>query len=396
MELSNRAKNISPSATLAAAANARALKAQGVDIISLTLGEPDFTTPKNIQAAAIKAIENGKASFYTATGGIPELKAAVAATIEKTYGLSYGVNQILVSPGAKFSLYAAFQVLLNPGDEVLIPTPYWVSYSEQIKLAQGVPVLVDPKDRATCKATVADLAEKLTPNTKGLLLNSPSNPSGMIYSPEELLALGNFAIEHDLFIVADDIYSNLIYNGATFTSIAMMSPEIAARTLIITGVSKTYAMTGWRIGFALGDAKIIAAMNDVQSQATSNPATVSQYAALAALTLPQDEAEKMRQAFEARLNIAYEALAQVPGFALVKPQGAFYLFPDVSEAMKNCGYIDVDDFVAALLSEAHVAVVSGKAFGVDTAIRFSYAVSSEVFLAAVKRILAFVASKSLK
>lgn len=396
MELSNRAKNITPSATLAAAANARALKAQGVDIISLTLGEPDFTTPKNIQAAAIKAIENGKASFYTATGGTPELKAAVAATIEKTYGLSYGVNQILVSPGAKFSLYAAFQVLLNPGDEVLIPTPYWVSYSEQIKLAQGVPVLVDPQDRATCKATVADLAEKLTPNTKGLLLNSPSNPSGMIYLPEELLALGNFAIEHDLFIVADDIYSNLIYNGATFTSIAMMSPEIAARTLIITGVSKTYAMTGWRIGFALGAAKIIAAMNDVQSQATSNPATVSQYAALAALTLPQDEAEKMRQAFEARLNIAYEALAQVPGFALVKPQGAFYLFPDVSEAMKNCGYTDVDDFVAALLSEAHVAVVSGKAFGVDTAIRFSYAVSSEVFLAAVKRILAFVASKSLK
>lgn len=396
MELSKRAKNIAPSATAAAAAAAQALKAQGVDVISLTLGEPDFVTPKNIQAKAIESITNGKASFYTATGGIPELKTAIQAKISEKYGHHYKPNQILVSPGAKFSLYAAFQVLLNPGDEVLIPTPYWVSYSEQIKLAEGVPVLVAPKDQVTRKATPADLEKFVTPATKGLLLNSPSNPSGMIYTREELLALGQFAVEHDLFIIADDIYSNLVYNGAEFTSIAMLSDEITARTLVITGVSKTYAMTGWRIGFALGDEKIIKAMTDLQSQATSNPTTVSQYAALASLTLPQDDAENMRQSFEQRLNIAYDALKDVPGFNLVKPQGAFYLFPDVTEAMDECGYTDVDDFVADLLTEAHVAVVSGRAFGVDSAIRLSYAVNSEVFLTAVKRILAFVTRKRLK
>lgn len=393
MELAKRALNISPSATLKAAALAKELKAQGKDIISLTVGEPDFFTPDNIRLKAIESITDGKASFYTLASGLPELKAALQTFIEKDYGLHYETTQFLVSPGAKFALYSAFTALLNPEDEVLVPVPYWVSYSEQIKLAGGKPVFVEPKDKKTSKVTPEDLEKALTDKTKVLLLNSPSNPTGMIYSKEELAALGDFVIAHDLFVVADDIYSHLIYGGAEFTSMAMLSKKMQERTLVITGVSKTYSMTGWRIGFAFGPENLIKAMSTIQSHATSNPAAVSQYAALEALVGSQEPAEKMRLAFENRLEKAYDLIAALPGFSLVKPQGAFYLFPDVTKAMENCGFSDVDAFVEALLLEAGVAVVSGTGFGVGHAIRLSYAVSEEVFATAATRIEKFLEEK---
>lgn len=396
MELSTRAKNIAPSATLKAAAKARALKAEGIDVISLTVGEPDFVTPKVIQEAAQTAIVKGQASFYTPTSGLPALKSALKNHIKKNYGLDYQANQLLVTPGAKFALYTAFQVLLNPGDEVLIPVPYWVSYSEQVKLAGGVPLFVHPSDPHSGKVTVSDLEKMVSPQTKILLLNSPSNPNGMIYTADELVAIADFVSQHDLIVVADDIYSNLVYNHEVFTSIAMINPEIQKRTIVITGVSKTYSMTGWRIGFAFGDQEVIQAMSDLQSQAASNPTTVSQYAAIAALNDGEKAAEEMRQAFEERLNKAYDLVEKIPGFTLVKPHGAFYLFPNVAEAMANCGYDDLDVFVEDLLQEAHVAVVSGTGFGVHNAIRLSYAVSPEVFQEAVERILAFLQQKSLK
>lgn len=393
MELAKKALDIAPSATLKAAALAKELKSQGKDIISLTVGEPDFFTPDNIRIKAITSITNGKASFYTIASGLPELKEALQAFVEKDYGLHYKTSQFLVSPGAKFALYSAFTALLNPEDEVLVPVPYWVSYSEQIKLAGGKPIFVQPKDKKTNKVTPEDLEKFLTKKTKVLLLNSPSNPTGMIYSKEELEALGDFVIEHDLFVVADDIYSHLIYDGVKFTSMAMISKEMKERTLVITGVSKTYSMTGWRIGFAFGPENLIQAMATIQSHATSNPAAVSQYAALEAIAGSQEPAEKMRQAFEKRLEKAYQLVIDLPGFSLVKPQGAFYLFPDITKAMADCNFKTVDDFVEALLLEAGVAVVSGTGFGADHAIRLSYAVSEEVFAKGIFRIKKFLEKK---
>lgn len=396
MELSQRAKNISPSATLKAAALAKNLKEQGRDIISLTVGEPDFVTPKNIQEKAIAAIQSGAASFYTPATGLLVLKEAVKETIKKEYALDYDTNHILVTPGAKFSLYAAFACLLNEGDEVLIPVPFWVSYEEQVKLVGGVPVFVQPKDQVTKKITPKDLEQVVTEKTKILLINSPSNPTGMIYTKEELTALGVFALQHNIFIVADDIYSRLIYHGNTFSSMVMTTPEIRENCLIVTGVSKTYAMTGWRIGFAFGPEKLIKAMSNLQSHTTSNPTTVSQYAALEALLGKQENAFEMQDEFAKRLDKAYNLVRELPGFSLEKPQGAFYLFPKVTEAMKLCQVTDVDEFVSLLLEETGVAVVSGRSFGDSQAIRISYAVHEEVFQEAMERILAFLQNKRLK
>lgn len=396
MELSKRAKQLKPSVTLAASAKAKELKAQGLDILSVTLGEPDFSTPENIQKAAIDAIQSGKASFYTPTAGIPELRQAVVDYVKKYYGLAYSTKETLVTDGAKFALYALFQVLLDEQDEVLIPVPYWVSYADQVQLAGGVPVFVQGKEGNQFKVTVDQLEDSRTAKTKALVLNTPSNPTGMIYTKEELQKIGEWAVAHNILIVADDIYGRLVYGEATFTPIATISEAIRRQTIIINGVSKTYAMTGWRIGFAVGDQKLIEAMTNIASQATSNPTAVSQYAAVEALTGPQDSVEAMRVAFEDRLNRLYPLVLEIPGVTCAKPQGAFYLFPNVTETMKMCGYTDVTAFTEDLLYEAHVALVTGAGFGAPENIRISYASDWDTLEEAVNRIKSFVEKKRQK
>ena len=393
MKLSNRVLKMEESVTLATAARAKALKAQGRDILSLTLGEPDFPTPKNIRDAAVAAIEDGRASFYTVTSGLPELKEAVVEYFANYYGYTIQPNQVTVATGAKFSLYNFFMSVLDPGDEAIIPTPYWVSYGDQIKMAEGTPVFVQTTEENNFKVTVEQLEAARTDKTKVLVLNSPSNPTGMIYTADELRAIGNWAVEHDILILADDIYGRLVYNGNKFTPISSLSEEIRKQTVVINGVSKSYSMTGWRIGYAVGEPEIIAAMSKIAGQTTSNPTAAAQYAAIEALTGSQETVETMRQAFEERLNTIYPLLAQVPGFEVVKPQGAFYLFPNVKKAMEMKGYTDVTDFTTAILEEVGVALVTGAGFGAPENVRLSYATDLDTLKEAVQRLKQFMESK---
>ena len=394
MKLSKRVQQLEPSVTLAAAAKAKALKAQGKDILSLTVGEPDFATPENIQEVAVQAIRNGKASYYTPSAGIPELRQAIVDYIKEYYGITYEPSQTIVTDGAKFALYALFQTILDPEDEVIIPVPYWVSYGEQVKLAEGRPVFVKGEENNGFKITVSQLEASRTPKTKALIINSPSNPTGMIYDQKELQAIGEWAVKHDILIVADDIYGRLVYNGNEFTPIATISESIRKQTIIIYGVSKTYAMTGWRIGYALGNQEIIDGMIAIASQSTSNSTAVSQYAAIEALTGEQDPVEEMRVAFEERLNILYPLVSNLPGVTLNKPQGAFYLFPNVKETLAMCGYENVTKWVEDLLEETGVALVTGEGFGAPENVRLSYATDLGTLEEAVRRIAQFIESKS--
>lgn len=394
MNLSEKIQRLEPSVTLAAAAKAKALKAQGRDILSLTVGEPDFATPENIQEAAIKAIKNGKASYYTPSAGIPELRQAVVAYLKQNYGVDYAPSQTIVTDGAKFALYALFQTILDPADEVIIPVPYWVSYGEQVKLAEGKPVFVKGEERNGFKVTVSQLEQVRTAKTKAIIINSPSNPTGMIYEKNELQAIGEWAVKNDILIVADDIYGRLVYNGNEFTPIATISEAIRQQTIIINGVSKTYAMTGWRIGYAVGNQEIINGMIAIASQSTSNPTAVSQYAAVEALTGTQDMVEEMRSAFEERLNIIYPLVSNLPGVTINKPQGAFYLFPNVKQTMAICGYENVTRWVEDLLEETGVALVTGEGFGAPENVRMSYAADLGTLEEAVRRIARFIESKS--
>lgn len=394
MKLSKRVQQLEPSVTLAVAAKAKALKAQGKDILSLTVGEPDFATPENIQEVAVQAIRNGKASYYTPSAGIPELRQAIVDYIKEYYGITYEPSQTIVTDGAKFALYALFQTILDPEDEVIIPVPYWVSYGEQVKLAEGRPVFVKGEENNGFKITVSQLEASRTPKTKALIINSPSNPTGMIYDQKELQAIGEWAVKHDILIVADDIYGRLVYNGNEFTPIATISESIRKQTIIINGVSKTYAMTGWRIGYALGNQEIIDGMIAIASQSTSNSTAVSQYAAIEALTGEQDPVEEMRVAFEERLNILYPLVSNLPGVTLNKPQGAFYLFPNVKETLAMCGYENVTKWVEDLLEETGVALVTGEGFGAPENVRLSYATDLGTLEEAVRRIAQFIESKS--
>lgn len=356
----------------------------------LTLGEPDFKTPENIAAAATAAIASGKTSFYTQAGGLPELKAAVSSYFESFYGYGLAPNEVVVTVGAKFALYAFFASVLNQDDEVIIPTPYWVSYADQVKMVGGRPVFAVGTQETDFKVTVAQLDVLKTDKTRVLLLNSPSNPTGMIYTAAELTEIGNWAVAHDVLILADDIYGRLVYNGNNFTPISTLSDAIKAQTIIINGVSKTYAMTGWRIGFAVGDPEIIGAMSKIASQTTSNPSAVAQYAAIEALTGDQSTVETMRLAFEERLNTILPLINEVPGFEAIKPQGAFYLFPKVTKAMEMKGFSDITAFCDDILEETGVAVVTGAGFGAPENLRLSYATDIETLLAAVKRLKAYM------
>ena len=396
MNVSNRAQQLTPSVTLAAAAKAKALKAKGVDVLSLTVGEPDFVTPKNIQKAAIASIEDGRASYYTPSGGIPELKQAIVSYVEREYQLRYQPKQVIVTDGAKYALYLLFQAILNVGDEVIIPVPYWVSYGEQVKLAEGKPVFVLSTQEQSFKVSVAQLEAVRTDKTKAIILNSPSNPTGVIYTEEELRQIGEWAVAHNILIIADDIYGRLVYNGHRFTPIATISEAIRQQTIIINGVSKTYAMTGWRIGFAVGDEKIIQAMTQLASQSTSNPVAVSQYAAIEALTGEQSTVEDMRQAFEKRLNHIYPKVAALPGVSLIKPEGAFYLFPNVKKTLEICGYDNVTNWVEDLLQEAHVALVTGEGFGAPEHVRMSYATDLMTLEKAIERMNDFIEKKRIQ
>ncbi|HAP5842666.1 TPA: pyridoxal phosphate-dependent aminotransferase [Enterococcus faecalis] len=396
MNVSNRVQQLTPSVTLAAAAKAKALKAKGVDVLSLTVGEPDFVTPKNIQKAAIASIEDGRASYYTPSGGIPELKQAIVSYVEREYQLRYQPKQVIVTDGAKYALYLLFQAILNVGDEVIIPVPYWVSYGEQVKLAEGKPVFVSSTQEQSFKVSVAQLEAVRTDKTKAIILNSPSNPTGVIYTEEELRQIGEWAVAHNILIIADDIYGRLVYNGHRFTPIATISEAIRQQTIIINGVSKTYAMTGWRIGFAVGDEKIIQAMTQLASQSTSNPVAVSQYAAIEALTGEQSTVEDMRQAFEKRLNHIYPKVAALPGVSLIKPEGAFYLFPNVKKTLEICGYDNVTNWVEDLLQEAHVALVTGEGFGAPEHVRMSYATDLMTLEKAIERMNDFIEKKRIQ
>ncbi|GAJ40171.1 pyridoxal phosphate-dependent aminotransferase [Saccharococcus caldoxylosilyticus] len=392
MKLAKRVASLTPSTTLAITAKAKELKAAGYDVIGLGAGEPDFNTPQHIIDAAVKAMNEGHTK-YTPSGGLPALKTEIIKKFAKDQQLQYEPSEIIVCVGAKHALYTLFQVILDEGDEVIIPTPYWVSYPEQVKLAGGVPVYVEGLEKNEFKITPEQLKAAITERTKAVIINSPSNPTGMIYTEEELKALGEVCLEHDILIVSDEIYEKLVYGNAKHVSIAQLSPELKAQTIIINGLSKSHSMTGWRIGYAAGNKEIIKAMTDLASHSTSNPTSIAQYAAIAAYSGPQEPVEEMRQAFEERLNIIYEKLVQIPGFTCVKPQGAFYLFPNVREAARMAGYDTVDGFVAALLEEANVALVPGSGFGAPDNVRLSYATSLDVLEKAVERIKQFMENK---
>ena len=395
MQLAERVKALTPSTTLAITAKAKELKSQGVDVIGLGAGEPDFNTPQHIIDAAYASMTEGLTK-YTPSGGLPALKDEIIKKFQRDQGITYTQKEIIVTSGAKHALYTLFQVILNEGDEVIIPTPFWVSYPEQVKLAGGVPVFVQALEENNFKITPEQLREAITDKTKAVIINSPSNPTGMIYNKEELLALGEVALEKNILIVSDEIYEKLVYGGHKHVSIAELSPELKNQTIIINGVSKSHSMTGWRIGYAAGDEKIIGAMTNLASHSTSNPTTPSQYGAIAAYAGPEEPVLEMKAAFEERLNIIYEQLIQIPGFSCVKPQGAFYLYPNVRKAAEMTGYESTDAFAAALLEEANVAIIPGSGFGTPDNIRLSYATSLEALEDAVSRIKRFVEEKMNK
>lgn len=390
LPLSKRVQEVAPSPTLFITAKAKKMKQDGIDVIGLGAGEPDFNTPENIIQAAYKSMENGFTK-YTPSTGIPELKKAIVQKLERDQGVRYKEEQIFVGTGAKHVLYSVFQTILNPGDEVIIPVPYWVTYPEQVKLAGGVPVFVETGFEADFKISPTNFEKHITPKTKAIVLNSPNNPTGMCYSKAELKALADIAVKHNLWIVSDEIYEKLYYgNPSDIVSVSSLSPEIYAHTILINGVSKAYSMTGWRIGYAAADENVIRGMGKLADHMTSNPTANAQYAAVEAYNGPQDVPEKMYQAFSERMARFYPQLEEIPGFKPKKPDGAFYFFIDASEAARRKGYASVDAFADALLTEALVAVIPGSGFGMPDYIRLSYATDPELFQEALNRLKDFM------
>lgn len=388
MQPSERVTSLTPSSTLEITAKASALKAEGYDVIGLAAGQPDFNTPQHIIDAAFKAANEG-ATKYTPSGGLPQLKEDIAEKLHHDLHVSYDTNEIMVATGAKHALYTLFQALINPGDEVIIPAPYWVSYPEQVKLAGGRPVIVETTQESHFKMTTELLESAITAYTKAVIINSPSNPTGMIYDAEELQALGDICLKHDITIVSDEIYDQLIYGDSGHISITQLSKQLKEQTILINGVSKTYSMTGWRIGYAAGNATVIQAMTGLASHSTSNPTTLSQYGAMAALEGSQQPVEDMRQAFASRLDAAFDQLVSIPGITCLKPKGAFYLFPNVKEAAQTLGYGSVSEWATALLEKQKVALVPGSGFGSPNHVRISYAASLEQIEEALRRIKRF-------
>ena len=394
MILSPAVKSLKPSATIAAAAKAKALKSQGVTVYDFTLGEPDFTTPAHIQDAARAAMQAGH-THYTASGGIIELKKAICAAYERDHHLHYEPNQVLVSNGAKHSIHNLLTALCGPGDEVIIPAPYWVSYEALVELAGATPVIVPTTEASGFRLAAEDFEKAITPKTKLLLLNSPCNPTGATYSAAGLEALARVAVKHSVYVCSDEIYEKLLYSDEPFRSFATLLGGIADRTIIISGVSKAYAMTGWRIGWTMAPQELTGAMDNLQSQETSNPCSISQYAAIAALNGPQDCVETMRQEFTRRRAYTLSRIRALSGIDLPDPGGAFYAFFNVSGYFgKPLGRGTVvnnsTDFCSALLEESHVALVTGDAFGAPGYVRLSFATSLDVLAGGCDRLAAFL------
>ena len=397
LHLSDAVNRVQPSATIAVSNKAMELKRAGLDVIGLGAGEPDFDTPDNIKEAAIKAIQDGKTK-YTPVDGIPELKEAICAKFARDNGLTYKPSQITVAPGGKPIIFNAFLATLNPGDEVIIPAPYWVSYPEMAIMCGGTPVSVECGANQQYKMTPDALEAAITPNTKWLILNSPSNPTGAAYTKAELRALADVLVKHPhVWILTDDMYEHLVYDGFDYWTIAQVEPELYERTLTMNGVSKAYAMTGWRIGYAGGPEKLIGAMRKVISQTTSNPCSISQWASVEALNGPQDFLKTRADAFKKRRDLVVAGLNKCEGLHCPTPEGAFYVYPScagtIGKTSPKGTLIENDEaFATALLEEEQVAVVFGAAFGMSPAFRVSYATSTEVLEKALERIERFCAS----
>jgi aspartate aminotransferase len=378
--LSLRAQKIKPSPTLAIDSRAKAMKASGIDVINFGVGEPDFDTPENIKEAACKAIKDGFTK-YTAVGGIDPLKDAIIGKFERDQDLSYKREEIIVSCGAKHSLYNIAQALYGPGDEVIIPSPYWVSYPDQVLLNDATPVFVKTYEADSFMIRPEALEACITKNTKALILNSPSNPTGMLYDRETLAKIAELAVRHDFYVVSDEIYEKLVYDSYSHVSIASLGAEIKDRTLVVNGLSKSHAMTGWRLGYTAGPADVIKAMTNIQSQSTSNPSSITQKAAVEALNGPQDFIGVMLAEFDKRRKFVVAELNTVPGITCVMPNGAFYAFPNTSEVYgSRFGTKEINssaDLALYFLDEARIALVHGDAFGDDNYLRISYATNIE-------------------
>ena len=390
--ISRKASGVSPSPTLAIDTKFKEMKANGEDVVGFGCGEPDFDTPEHIKKAAIDAIMAGETK-YTPASGTLKLRKAVADKFLRENGLSYAPTDIVVSNGAKHSLVNAFMAICNPGDEVIIPAPYWVSYPEMVKLADGVPVVVNATEDKDFKVTVADLESALTDKTVAIVINSPSNPTGMVYTEQELRTIADFAVKNDLYVISDEIYEHLIYEGS-HVSIASFGEEIKKRTIVINGVSKTFAMTGWRIGYTAAAPEIAKAMANIQSHASSNPNSIAQAATIAALEGGMDEVEVMKKHFVRRRDFMVDMFNSIDGVSCRRPQGAFYIMMNIDELIGRTMYgktiKNADDFSALFLDVAKVAVVPGTGFGADNYVRWSYATSMDTIVDGIERLKKFL------
>ncbi|ELR96957.1 pyridoxal phosphate-dependent aminotransferase [Gloeocapsa sp. PCC 73106] len=386
MKLTHRVSQVPASITLAVTAKAKAMKAEGIDICSFSAGEPDFDTPAHIKEAAKKALDEGKTKYGPAAGE-PRLRQAIAKKLVTENQLNYQSENVIVTNGGKHSLFNIILTLIEPGDEVIIPSPYWLSYPEMVKLAGGTPVLVSTTQATGYKITPSQLRESITPQTKLFILNSPSNPTGSVYTPEELAALAEVIVASDIMVISDEIYEKILYDGAKHVSIGSLNPEIFSRTIVSSGFAKGFSMTGWRVGYAAGPIELIKGMTILQGHSTSNVCTFAQHGAIAALEGPQDCLQVMFDAFTARRVAMLEAVQAIPGLTCSKPDGAFYLFIDISKTGMNSL-----DFCNALLEEKQVAIIPGIAFGTDECIRLSYATDMTSIEKGMERLSQFVAS----
>lgn len=391
--VSKIAEGVHASTTLAVDSLAKQMKEDGYDVIRFGTGEPDFNTPDNINMAAIAAICDGKTK-YTPAAGIPALRKAIAKQLQDDCGLSYDYTQIVVASGAKHSVYIALAAITNPGDEIIIPAPFWVSYYEMIKMTGGVPVIVTAGEESGFKVTASQIEAAITDKTKCLMLNNPSNPTGMIYSKDELKSIAEVCVKHDLYILADEIYYKLIYDGIEFTSIASLGDEVKERCLLINGVSKSYAMTGWRIGYCAANKQLAKIMSNYLSHSTGAPSTISQWAAVEAINGPQQSCEEMRKAFEERRDYIVQRMNSIPGVSCIKPNGAFYVMMNIEKLIgRTLGgklITNDDDFAVAFLESAYVATVPCSGFGMKNFIRWSYAASMDNIKEALDRLEKFL------
>ena len=392
-DLSQLALGVQPSSTMAIDAMFKQMKAEGQDVIGFGAGEPDFPTPDHIKQAGIQAIQNNE-TRYTPAAGTVELRKAVCQRLKEDCGLEYDHTQVAVSNGAKTCVYVALRALVNPGDEVILPAPYWVSYIELIRMVGGVPVVVEATEEEHFKITPEKLAAAVTPKTKCLILNNPCNPTGMMYSRQELEALAKVCVEKDLYVISDEIYYSLVYDNGEFVSFAALGEDVKERTLLINGVSKSYAMTGWRIGYVAANPKVAKVIANFLSHCAGSPCTISQKASAVALTAPQDSVEEMRKAFEERRNYMVQRMNQIPGVSCIKPEGAFYVMMNIQQLIGKSYFgtviKDADDFGNLFLKHGKVAVVPGTGFAAPNFVRWSYATSMENIKAGLDRLEKFL------